>query len=42
MIREADAATPGNRFGVFTVDTSHAPPPADYRRITDILDRLAA
>ncbi|MCK2212732.1 alpha/beta hydrolase [Actinomadura sp. ATCC 31491] len=41
MIREADAATPGNRFKVFTVDTSHAPTPEDYRQITDILDRLA-
>ncbi|MEU6727738.1 alpha/beta hydrolase [Nonomuraea wenchangensis] len=40
MIREADAATPGNRFRVFTVDTSHAPTPKDYRQITDILDKL--
>lgn len=41
MIREADAATPGNRFKVFTVETSHAPTPVAYRRITEILDRLA-
>ncbi|WP_084772464.1 alpha/beta hydrolase [Nonomuraea candida] len=41
MIREADEATPGNRFEVFTVKTSHAPAPRAYRRITDILDRLA-
>ncbi|MGW0806959.1 alpha/beta fold hydrolase [Nonomuraea sp. NPDC002799] len=41
MIREADAATPGNRFEVFTVETSHAPTPAAYRQITDILHRLA-
>ncbi|WP_223167077.1 alpha/beta fold hydrolase [Nonomuraea sp. SYSU D8015] len=40
MIREADAATPGNRFKVFTVESSHAPTPKAYREITEILDRL--
>jgi pimeloyl-ACP methyl ester carboxylesterase len=40
MIREADAVTPGNRFKVFTVETSHAPTARAYRQITDILDRL--
>lgn len=42
MIREADAATPGNGFDVRTVDAPHAPTPAVYRRITEILHRLAA
>jgi pimeloyl-ACP methyl ester carboxylesterase len=41
MIREADAATPGNRFKVFSVDTPHAPTRKAYQRITEILDRLA-
>ncbi|MGP3956072.1 alpha/beta fold hydrolase [Nonomuraea sp. 3N208] len=41
MIKEADSATPGNRFKVFTVDASHAPTPKAYRKITDILDGLA-
>ncbi|TMS00831.1 alpha/beta hydrolase [Nonomuraea basaltis] len=41
MIKEADAATPGNRFKVFTVESSHAPTPKAYRQITEILDRLA-
>ncbi|TDE59545.1 alpha/beta hydrolase [Nonomuraea mesophila] len=41
MIREADAATPKNRFKVFTVDSSHAPTPKAYQRITEILHRLA-
>ncbi|MGN9839009.1 alpha/beta fold hydrolase [Nonomuraea sp. H19] len=41
MIKEADAATPGNRFKIFTVETSHAPTPKAYRQITEILDRLA-
>ncbi|SDJ64389.1 Pimeloyl-ACP methyl ester carboxylesterase [Nonomuraea maritima] len=41
MIREADAATPGNRFEVFSVDATHAPTAKAYRQITDILHRLA-
>ncbi|MGW2158261.1 alpha/beta fold hydrolase [Nonomuraea sp. NPDC001699] len=41
MIREADAATPGNRFEVRTVDTGHAATAAEYRRISEILDALA-
>ncbi|SEG93953.1 Pimeloyl-ACP methyl ester carboxylesterase [Nonomuraea solani] len=41
MIREADAATPGNKFRVFTVEASHAPTAKAYARITEILHRLA-
>ncbi|NUR91987.1 MAG: alpha/beta hydrolase [Nonomuraea sp.] len=41
MIGEADAATPGNRFDVHTVEATHAVPAAGYRQISDILDRLA-
>ncbi|MEV4171128.1 alpha/beta fold hydrolase [Nonomuraea sp. NPDC049709] len=41
MIREADEATPENRFKVFTVEGPHAPTPRTYRQITEILDRLA-
>ncbi|WP_080047539.1 alpha/beta fold hydrolase [[Actinomadura] parvosata] len=41
MIREADEATPGNRFKVFTVRTPHAPTRKAYQEITDILDGLA-
>ncbi|WP_246064124.1 alpha/beta hydrolase [Nonomuraea longispora] len=41
MIREADAATPKNKFKVFTVDTSHAPTTKAYQQITEILHRLA-
>ncbi|NUW45304.1 alpha/beta fold hydrolase [Nonomuraea rhodomycinica] len=41
MIREADAATPGNPFDVHTVEATHAPTAAVYRQISDILDRLA-
>ncbi|MFG1700360.1 alpha/beta hydrolase [Nonomuraea sp. NPDC049309] len=41
MIREADAATPGNRFRVFSVATSHAPTRQAYREISEILHRLA-
>jgi pimeloyl-ACP methyl ester carboxylesterase len=41
MIREADEATPGNRFEVFTVRTPHAPTRRAYREITKILDGLA-
>ncbi|NRQ39990.1 alpha/beta hydrolase [Nonomuraea sp. NN258] len=40
MIKEADAATPGNRFKVYSVPATHAPTAAVYRRISDILDRL--
>lgn len=40
MIREADAATPGNRFQVFTVEASHAPTAEATRKIIEILDRL--
>ncbi|MEO3870522.1 alpha/beta hydrolase [Nonomuraea sp. B12E4] len=41
MIREADAATPGNKFEVFTVEAAHAPTAAAYARIREILHRLA-
>ncbi|MFB4277230.1 MULTISPECIES: alpha/beta hydrolase [unclassified Nonomuraea] len=41
MIREADEATPENRFKVFTVEGPHAPTHRTYRQITEILDRLA-
>ncbi|MBF8190786.1 alpha/beta hydrolase [Nonomuraea sp. K274] len=41
MIREADAMTPGNKFKVYSVATSHGATPKTYRQITDILDRLA-
>ncbi|WP_220446755.1 alpha/beta hydrolase [Nonomuraea deserti] len=41
MIREADAATPKNRFKVFTVNTSHAPTAKAYQQISEILHRLA-
>ncbi|MEV0615564.1 alpha/beta hydrolase [Nonomuraea sp. NPDC050404] len=41
MIREADAATPGNKFKVFTVEASHAPTAKAYKQISDILHRLA-
>ncbi|WP_214409591.1 alpha/beta hydrolase [Sphaerisporangium fuscum] len=41
MIREADALTPGNRFDVRTVRTSHMPTRAGWREIVDILDELA-
>ncbi|MGW4794636.1 alpha/beta fold hydrolase [Nonomuraea sp. NPDC004297] len=41
MIREADEATPGNEFEVFTVKSPHAPTRAAYQRVTDILDGLA-
>ncbi|MEU1387453.1 MULTISPECIES: hypothetical protein [unclassified Nonomuraea] len=41
MIREADAATPGNRFEVRTVDAGHAATAAEYRSISEILDGLA-
>ncbi|GAA3679190.1 alpha/beta hydrolase [Nonomuraea antimicrobica] len=41
MIREADAATPANKFKVFTVETSHAPTIKAYQEISEILYRLA-
>ncbi|MEV0378553.1 alpha/beta hydrolase [Nonomuraea sp. NPDC050643] len=41
MIKEADAATPGNAFRVFTVEASHAPTAKAYDQITEILHRLA-
>ncbi|MEV0164883.1 pimeloyl-ACP methyl ester carboxylesterase [Nonomuraea fuscirosea] len=41
MIREADEATPGNRFEVFSVKGPHAPTRKSYRRITEILAGLA-
>ncbi|MEV4473707.1 alpha/beta hydrolase [Nonomuraea sp. NPDC049504] len=41
MIREADAATPGNRFEVFSVAAAHAPTARAYKEISEILHRLA-
>jgi pimeloyl-ACP methyl ester carboxylesterase len=41
MIAEADALTPGNRFDVRSVATSHAPDPRGWAQIIDILDGLA-
>jgi pimeloyl-ACP methyl ester carboxylesterase len=41
MIREADAATPGNRFRVLDLDTSHAPGAPHMAQLVDIYDRLA-
>jgi len=40
MIREADAATPGNRFRVFDLDTSHVPDAARFAELVDIYDTL--
>ncbi|WP_285477371.1 alpha/beta fold hydrolase [Amycolatopsis sp. NBRC 101858] len=40
MIREADAATPGNRFRVFDLDTSHVPDAARFSELVDIYDTL--
>ena len=42
MIAEADALTPGNRFDVRLVATSHAPDSAAWSQMIDILDGLAA
>lgn len=41
MIREADALTPGNRFDVRTVRSSHAPARQAWREIVKILHGLA-
>jgi pimeloyl-ACP methyl ester carboxylesterase len=41
MIAEADALTPGNRFDVRSVPTTHAADAAGWSRTVDILDRLA-
>jgi pimeloyl-ACP methyl ester carboxylesterase len=41
MIKEADAATPGNEFEVFTVDSPHAPTVKALEQIREILHRLA-
>ena len=41
MIAEADALTPGNRFDVRSVPTSHAPDARRWAAIVDILDELA-
>ncbi|MGV9384857.1 alpha/beta fold hydrolase [Nonomuraea sp. NPDC003707] len=41
MIKEADAATPGNKFKVYSVEASHAPTARTYRLITEILHKLA-
>ncbi|MFI7609829.1 alpha/beta hydrolase [Nonomuraea terrae] len=41
MIREADAATPGNTFKVFTLNMTHAPTARTYPQITEILHGLA-
>ncbi|UOZ08645.1 alpha/beta hydrolase [Amycolatopsis sp. WQ 127309] len=40
MIREADAATPGNRFHVVDLDTSHVPDAAKLAELVDIYDGL--
>jgi pimeloyl-ACP methyl ester carboxylesterase len=41
MIREADAATPGNRFRVVDLDTSHVPDARKLAELVDIYDELA-
>ncbi len=41
MIREADAATPGNRFRVFDLDTSHVPDTRKLAELVGIYDALA-
>jgi pimeloyl-ACP methyl ester carboxylesterase len=41
MIREADAATPGNTFKVYTVNATHAPTIKAFAEIREILHRLA-
>lgn len=41
MIREADAATPGNPFRVVDLDTSHVPDAPKLAELVDIYDRLA-
>ncbi|GAA1958184.1 hypothetical protein [Amycolatopsis minnesotensis] len=41
MIADADVATPGNRFDVHDLDTSHTGFVLDADRITAILDRIA-
>jgi pimeloyl-ACP methyl ester carboxylesterase len=40
MIREADAATPGNRFRVFDLDTSHVPDARKLAELVDLYDAL--
>ncbi|MET9486637.1 hypothetical protein [Nocardia sp. NPDC006630] len=40
MIAEADALTPGNRFDVQTVDTSHTGVRLHGKEVAEILDRL--
>lgn len=40
MIREADTATPGNRFRVVDLDTSHVPDAAKLAELVDIYDAL--
>jgi len=37
MIREADAVTPGNRFVVRTMDSSHAPFASRPRELAELL-----
>jgi hypothetical protein len=41
MIAEADALTPGNRFDVRSVPTTHAPDARGWAAIVDIVDELA-
>jgi hypothetical protein len=41
MIREADRATPGNRFHVADLDASHVPNAAGLAELVDIYDALA-
>ncbi|MCR6486912.1 alpha/beta hydrolase [Amycolatopsis sp. OK19-0408] len=41
MIREADAATPHNRFRVFDLDTSHVPDAAHLAELVRLYDALA-
>ncbi|WP_329069137.1 hypothetical protein [Amycolatopsis sp. NBC_01480] len=38
MIREADAATPGNPFVVHDLDTAHFPSAAGMAALVEILD----
>jgi hypothetical protein len=40
MIRQADDLTPGNKFDVQTLNSSHSPFASQPELLSDILDRL--
>jgi hypothetical protein len=40
MIRQADALTPGNKFNVQTLNSSHSPFASQPKPLSDMLDRL--